>query len=230
MKFRISKNPYDERVMFKRVILELNPNTISCFVGANGTGKTTAIRFIKNHLHKIGHDIENDHNQFYKIFNQDKKEYDIAYLLFDKNSDITEDLNGMEAVLNRATVAFSSTGEGIIHRLNRSVSALGGWVKNNENKNKTLFVFFDDCDAGTSIDVIIELKDLFKLIAESCEKKGITYYIVITANSFEMCRDIDCISVHDFTHKTFTEYEDFKKFVMNSKKLKEKSIKESEEE
>ena len=71
MKFRISKNPYDERAMFKKAILELNPNTISCFVGANGTGKTTAIRFIKNHLHKIGHDIENDHNQFYKIFNED---------------------------------------------------------------------------------------------------------------------------------------------------------------
>lgn len=228
MEFEIERRPYD-RELFTKDTLELNPNTITCLVGCNGSGKTTLVFEIKHRLDKleavdvcVGYPHKGIHNDELDFA---KKEY--FYADFSKKTDDSKD--GFDWMMLKANVAYSSTGEGISYRLGRTLERLGRAVHDPELKGKSLFVFFDDCDAGTSLDKIVEIKDVFNLIAEDCQKQGINYYIVITANSFEMCRDIDCISVHDFKHLKFTDYEEYKNFVLESAVNKEHSYKEAEQ-
>lgn len=226
MKFEIEREPYQEGdKLFKKKVLELEPNSISCFVGCNGTGKTTLIREIKDNLRKLkAQEIKADfyHNAFGGIFSdlrgKKEKQSDIVYLDFDKRTDTSFREN--DYFINAGIVATSSTGEGVVSRFGRHLQVIGNVVRS--LKDKTIFIFFDDCDAGTSIDMIQDIKDCFQLIMYDCIKNNNTFYIVLTANSFEFCKDLDCISVHDFKHKQFKTYNQFKKFVLNSRKLKDK--------
>lgn len=226
MEFKIEKNPYGDRQLFVNDTITLEPNTISCIVGCNGSGKTTLIYWIKENLDKleavdvgVGYPhrgMKNSDLDFTK-----KENY---YLDFSKRTDDSKD--GFDWMMLKANVAYSSTGEGITYRLGRSLERLGKAVADPELKGKNLFIFFDDCDAGTSLDKIVEIKSVVDLIANDCAQRGINYYIILTANSFEMCRDLDCISVHDFKHIKFTDYEDYKRFVLESAVNKEHSFKE----
>lgn len=228
-KFKIYKNPYDEKnPLFIKEEISLEPNTITCLVGCNGTGKSTLIWNIQEDLKKSGakEEREDIHERLAKAFETasgsktKSKEIEDFYIDFNKKTEFTND--EMETFKLRAELAYSSTGEGIVSRLGKVLKHLGSFIHNPENKGKNLFIFFDDCDAGTSIDVILQIKSVFNLIANDCAEKGINYYIILTANSFEMCRDIDCVSVHTFEHIKFAEYNEFRKFVIESSGIKGK--------
>ena len=217
MKFKIEKNPYDKRQLFPKSTIELNPNQISCFVGCNGTGKSTIIWLIQDRLRHQYKAKEIATEAFHHKLKNTDSEY--CYLNFDKRSEESLD---EEYFMFKAHIAYQSTGEGIIYRFGKKLALLGDFIRKPENAGKKLFIFFDDCDAGTSIDAIQDIKDVFNLITEDCAKHNITYYFIITANAFEMCRDLDCISIHNFKHMRFDNYEDFKKFVLSSRKIKDK--------
>lgn len=233
MEFKIEREPYGEGVkLYKKEILELNPNSISCFVGCNGSGKTTLINEIKYNLRKLNaKEIKADFyfNALGGIFNdlrKEKKEYgNIVYLDFNKHTDTSFREN--DYFINAGLNATSSTGEAVINRFGRHLQVIGTIVRN--IKNQTIFMFLDDCDAGTSIDMIQDIKDCFQLITNDCMKNNNTFYIVLTANSFEFCKDLDCISIHDFKHKQFKTYSQFKKFVLSSRKIKDKRYGKTEE-
>ncbi len=227
--FIIPKKPYDTQ-MFAKSKLELNENTISCFVGCNGSGKTTIIDFI---IDKLRHDgareikvsaYQNLENAFKESFGDVKDDHKDTskdlYVIFNKNSEFASSQEDYFKM--KATVCFSSTGEGLMHRFGRVLAVLGSEIRNENNKGKSLFIFFDDCDAGTSIDMINDITSVFNLITTDCIKNNITYYIVVTANSYELCKDVDCISVHDFKHLKFDSYESYRKFVLRSRKKKNK--------
>ena len=234
MEFKIDKNPYD-RQLFTNDTLVLEPNSISCLVGCNGTGKTTAIEYIRNRLRKL-HAEEFEETPYsglgkvlQSINNKDepKNNNNLYFADFNKHTKTAKD--EMASFLMHAAVSFSSTGEGISHRLGKMLYMLGSSINKIKNQNASIFIFFDDCDAGTSLDKIIEIKDVFNLIVDHCKATNVTYYIVLTANSYEMCRDLDCISVHDFKHIRFTDYEDYKRFVLESAANKEHSYKEEKD-
>lgn len=235
MEFKIDKNPYD-RQLFTNDTLVLEPNTVSCLVGCNGTGKTTAVWFVKDQLVKQFHAEEIEEKPYSGLskaldqslgIERPENAKNFYFVDFNKHTKVAKSL--MDEMILDATVSFSSTGEGISHRLGKTLYMLGSAINQIAKKeNASIFIFFDDCDAGTSLDKIIEIKSVFNLIAEHCKEKKVTYYILTTANSYEMCRDIDCISVHDFRHISFTDYEDYKKFVLESAVNKEHSIEEAE--
>lgn len=233
MKIKVDKNPYD-RELFTNDTLVLEPNTISCLVGCNGTGKTTVIEYVKKYLEKL-HAEEFEENPYSGLGKameaaldreRPKNKDNLYFVDFSKHTKTAG--NGTASFLLDATVSFSSTGEGISYRLGQTLKMLGGSIKKIKNQNASIFIFFDDCDAGTSLDKIVEIKDVFDLIVDYCKSMNVTYYIVVTANSYEMCRDLDCISVHDFSHIKFTDYEKYKKFVLESAANKEHSFKEME--
>ena len=124
---------------------------------------------------------------------------------------------------NRLAHGQQSTGENIIRRFGKGLQVLGNWIR--ENKGKKLFIFFDDCDAGTSIDMINDIKDVFDLIIEDCKRNSIEYYMILTSTSYEMCKDLNCISVIDFKPTKFKTYESYKKFVLKTRAEKEKRYK-----
>lgn len=233
MKIKVDKNPYD-RELFTNDTLVLEPNTISCLVGCNGTGKTTVVEYIKKHLEKL-HAEEFEETPYSGLGKameaalgreRPKNKDNLYFVDFSKHTKIAADETA--SFLLDAAVSFSSTGEGISYRLGQMLKILGKSINKIKNQNASVFIFFDDCDAGTSLDKIIEIKDVFNLIVDHCKAMNVTYYILLTANSFEMCRDLDCISVHDFKHLKFTDYEEYKRFVLESAANKEHSFKEME--
>ena len=65
--------------------------------------------------------------------------------------------------------------------------------------NKKIFILIDDADAGTSIDVITEIKDIIALIYNDCIQNHLSFYIVLTANSYELTHfdNIDFVEGED---------------------------------
>ena len=222
-KFTIPKDPYDERIMFGKTTLTLEDNSISCLVGCNGSGKSTVLYFIKRQLEKRGaYELRGKYLDLRGIFNKPKYNDEI-FLFFDKKSKTFN--NEEESIFKELLANTLSTGESIYNRFGDKLALLGNAIRNPENKGKSIYVFMDDCDAGTSIDMINDIKSIFDLIIKDCKKHGITYYLILTANSYELCKDVDCISIHDFTHKKFDDYEQYKKFILESREVKDKSLK-----
>ncbi len=223
MIFNIEKCPYYEGTeIFSKSKLELAPNSISCFIGCNGSGKTTLISEIKEKLYDLkATEVRADfyYNNMKGLF-RDQSDDDKNLIFLDFNKRTTTSFSEMDYYMNAARLGYSSTGEGIMDRFGNHLAVIGTIVR--AIKNKTIFIFFDDCDAGTSIDMINDIKSVFELIKEDCEKNNVTYYMILTANSFELCKDLDCISVHDFKHRQFKTYQAYKNFVLKSRKLKDK--------
>lgn len=225
MIFKIPKNPYDERKLFTKSTVELTEGNTYCLVGCNGSGKTTVMFFIERDLIKNGaFEIKGGYCDL-RGLSKDKKYNNNLVFSFDKHSN---EVNSYEEHIQSIMgVNFASTGEGIQHRLGNGLVLLGKEIRKKENKGKSLWVFFDDCDAGTSIDVIGDIKEVLKLIRDDCNKNNITCTIILSANSYEMCRDnCICIDTYNFATKTFKNYETYKKFVLKSKERKDKSYEE----
>jgi len=221
--FKINKRPWeDNRQLFSKGTLTLTEGETYCFVGCNGTGKTTLTDFIMKKLISDGaYEIKGSYLDMRGVF-KDQKYNDTLIYSFDKRKNDVNSYEGL--ILSHSQVAFSSTGEGIISRLGNGLAILGATIRSKENTGKKLWVFFDDCDAGTSLDIIGDIKSVLNLVAQDCKDNNITLTIVLTANSYEMCRSgCKCIDVYDFSEKTFATYEDYKKFVLKSRKRKEKS-------
>lgn len=223
MEFKISKNPYDERNMFKNTTLEIQEGDIYCFVGCNGSGKTTLMRCITEELEKQNaYQIRSSYLDFRGIFGEKKYSDTLAYYTFDKE---THEYSSEDDIyFSQFKVAFSSTGEGVIQKLGSGVQLLAKFIHNKENQDKSLWIIFDDCDAGTSIDMINDIQKVIELIQNDCKKFGITLTVVLSANSYEMCKKYNCINVWDFSPITFNSYEEYKTFVLDSRKRKEKQI------
>lgn len=222
-KFKVSKNPYDDgtRKLFSKTSFELQDNSITCFVGCNGTGKTTLLKSMQEQLRKgKATDLLAKLNPFHAIFGEKSQASQDMYISFSKESELT--VSEEDHFFSSFSKVCMSTGEWISDRFGRALALLGDAIRSPENKGKSVFIFFDDCDAGTSIDMIGDIKSVFDLIIEDCKKNDITYYICLTANSYEMCRDCKCIDVSTFDEYRFGNYEEYKEFVLKSKRFKEK--------
>ena len=73
------------------------------------------------------------------------------------------------------------------------------------------------------------MKDIFDLVVNN-EKKahGIDVYMIFSANSFELARGQNCFDIYECKYIAFDDYEEYKKYILSTKKLKEKRIKRSE--
>ena len=223
MIFKLDKDPYDDdRVLFKKTTLELEEGKTYCLVGCNGSGKSTVMNYIKRHLQKKekAFEICGKFGDFQFLLNEGKFS-DYMFYVFNKNTENVDDEYGH--ILLHAAVATSSTGEGILQRLGNDLVTLRQRILHPNSKNKHFWILFDDCDAGTSLDVMCEIKEVISLIRQDCDDNHITLTIILSANAYEIARDYECIDVYDFSKKEFKDYEDYKKFVLRSKKRKDKS-------
>lgn len=83
------------------------------------------------------------------------------------------------------------------------------------------WVLIDSIDSGLSIDNIIDLKKfLFDKIIKRVRDKGKKIYIIVSANSYEMCRGEQCFDVRNGEYITFSDYEEFRDFIILSKQNK----------
>lgn len=202
-KFKLIKDYYDDGDIYNKSSITILDG-LTVLVGCNGTGKSTLIQQIKDSLEKektpyISYD--NLHDGGYNARSKAGFYGDFNFL---------------------ASTLQSSEGENIMLNIGKFATSIGNFVKKQVDKKSTeIWILLDAFDSGFSIDNIIDVKrNLFDTILEDCKSKGITTYIVVAANSYELANGEQCFDVYRGKYIKFKDYEDYKKFILESGKLK----------
>lgn len=119
-------------------------------------------------------------------------------------------------------IICSSEGERITINMGTFAYKIGQLSKFcKEHCQKQLFVFVDASDSGMSIDNIEDLKtDLFKTTL--AHNKDLETYIIVSANDYTMAKGEQCFDVYTGNYKTFSSYDEYYKFIMQSRNRKDK--------
>lgn len=204
------KRAYYEKkdYIFKKGRIGLLPG-VSVLVGCNGCGKST---FLGAATDQLGNER-------------------VRYIYYNNLHD-----GGSSSVSQaiwsgniRAASALMCSSEGETIRLN-----LGGVAaecrremlrlsESEQRGEKELWLLLDASDSGMSIDNVIELKgELFKTILQETEKHGITAYILVAANEYEMAAGENCLDVQSGRYVSFHDYDDYRKFILKTRENKER--------
>lgn len=206
-KFKIIQDWYDsgEKIYNKSSVEIKDGLTVLC--GCNGCGKTTLLHQIKNALAK-----EN-----------------IPFLHFDNL--LEGGNNSVSASLWRGEMGFvaqavcSSEGENINMNIGKFAQKMGSFVRENQNA-KEIFFLMDAIDSGLSIDNVIDIKkQLFNLVIEDCKSEGVSAYIIVSANEYELARGEQCLDTLNLKYVEFSDYETFRDFVIETRKAKNQRYK-----
>lgn len=203
--FKLIPDYYDtEWKLYSKKQIEINPGA-TVLVGCNGSGKTTLIRQMKETLDK-----EN-----------------IPYISFNNLLDggnparqaalVSNDLNLL------ANLTLSSEGECIFENIAHIVPQIAGYMRSRKSGEEA-WIFFDAIDSGMSIDNIIQLKEqLFETMFELHSDREL--YIIVSANAYEMALGEQCFDVWSGKYITFSDYSDYRKFIVKSRERKNKRYK-----
>ena len=230
--FKITEDYYNTGVLFKKSTITIQPG-LTVLVGCNGTGKTTLLNHIKDKLNK-------DKIPCYHYNNLKDGGTAKANEYMSKGK--------IEAV---STLLTSSEGENINNNLYYMAEDIGSFVRHGKSEADRSFDLFaeliigsnsksdttkdkgknerwillDAIDSGFSIDNVIELKDFLHMIVNDGKKTGIDIYIVTVANEYELAANEQCLDVYNGEYRTFESYEEYKEFVLDSRKIKDERIK-----
>lgn len=205
-KFKIIKDYYIEgENIFNKEIISFKPG-VTVLVGCNGYGKSTLLNIIENKLEK-------NKIKFMKYNNLTDGEY------FAKDNALY-----MRDLTLLANLVTSSEGENIYTNIGRFVKNLGEFITNTDDDN--IWILLDAIDSGLSIDNIIEIKEFFNYLINNEKDKNI--YIIISTNSYELAKDERCFDVYNGKYLSFKDYEDYRDFILQSKKVKEMRYKTTE--
>lgn len=211
-KIIISANPYDEDfVIFKNTEPEFIEG-ITILVGANGTGKTTMIRNIRECMEKEKIPC--------MVFNNliDGGTHNVEYYSFTENLPML------------ASSMSASEGENIIIAIGRMIEKLRKFIITGDNGNrlqkfpdnitKERWLLLDAAGSGLSIDNIISLKNVLQNAIADAKSHDIILYIIIAGNEYEMAREEKCMDVVNGKYIEFSDYEKYREFILNSKEEK----------
>lgn len=209
-KFKIEKDYYDcgEKIYNKASVEIKDGLTVLC--GCNGCGKTTLLIQIKRALA------------------QEK----IPYLHFDNLID--GGANSRQLSLEIGDMGFltqavrSSEGENINMNIGKFAQNMGAFVRKHQDA-KEIFFLMDAIDSGLSIDNVIDTKKyLFDIVIEDCKSEGISTYIIVSANEYELARGEQCLDTLNLKYIEFADYEAYRDYVIKTRKEKNKRYKHEE--
>lgn len=212
--------------------IELKPG-LTVLVGCNGAGKTTLIMNIEESC--------KDNNIPCHVFDnlKDGGYHDMFGTVLSGMYEFEDDsLDLAISMMN------SSEGECIKLNIGRQSTKYKEFIKtgyfnNRQHRLSKLFyneklpnivednrrvLLFDATDSGMSIDTVCDIKELFKLILQDAKDAGVEFYIIISANEYELCRNEKCFNVNSGKYLTFSDYKDYRRFILNSRKIKDKRI------
>lgn len=202
IKFTVSPHTRGER-LYRTATFDFKPG-ITVLTGSNGAGKTTLLNGISDYL----------------------DEHNIPYYRFDNYRDGGPTSLSRSLLIGNmsmlAQLATSSEGERISLNLTQIASAIGRFVRSHVN-DKVVWILLDGIDSGLDIAELINLrKDLLSVIVEDTQKRDTEVYIVITANTYELAKDYDCMDVTYGKYRTFDSYESYADYVCRSSSYKYK--------
>ena len=200
-KFQIPTDPYDEGVrLYARKDISLNPG-LTTLIGCNGSGKSTLLMFLKDQL---------------------QKDPDILVMKYDDRYDgghnLMEKMGFLEDFVGLSTMMTSSEGERIYVGLGHFIGNMRREIR--KNHPKEVWILMDAVGSGLSIDKIDEIKELADIIIE--DNPGIDVYFIVSTNEYEFTVGADCIDVTTFKHMTFNDYADYRNYILETAKRKEK--------
>lgn len=215
--------------------VDLPLDGILCLVGCNGSGKTTTVEQIKQALEGAGFRNAKDEKEYNPLHGLrslwGKKEEDdkaAGYLIiFDKDARFVPNTGGGAEEwgsafdLDEIGGCFCSNGEGVIGRFAGAAKAMGTFFKKARKEGVPIIIMVDDADAGTSIDVVSEMRSFLESVDRDLKKAGVPHLILVTSNSYELIHGLSCLYVRDMTPRLFTSYEDFREFTLASRKDKD---------
>lgn len=227
-KFHIhKKNYYGPQTLYKSEWLDLEDNQIYCLVGCNGIGKSTILRQMvhdnEGSLDKTAWDLLENYVGWslrgISLFGEPKKQEDFDEFYFSANRETRIGKNFDDVDLQNIWCNFQSTGESNTSNFTPLFKALADSIK--QIPGKTYFIMLDDFDVGTSIDVLQDFVKVVKAIEKLCIKNNIKYYIVITANAYELAKNFRCIDCITMGEVSFNDYEEYSKYVKETRKYKD---------
>lgn len=69
------------------------------------------------------------------------------------------------------------------------------------------------------------MKDFFKLIIQDQkDRNDIDVFVIVSANSYEMANGEACYDIAHNKYVTFKNYDDYKKFILKSRKFKNRRL------
>lgn len=220
----------EDQGMFEAGSIEIPQGKPLCLVGCNGSGKSTAIEQIRQTIHEeLGaRDAANERefNPMAGVFRRDDSTAGAYYVSFDRSANFVLADDGSSWISRSDMDWFlgmmASNGEGLIHKLNGAIAAIRIFSARAAEAGVPFFLFLDDADAGTSIDVASEVREAILDLSAKMGAAGAEHYIVIASNSFELARGLDCVYVRDMSRMRFDDYETYKAFVLKTREAKER--------
>lgn len=221
---KISCEPHEKGVrLFRRGNLEINEG-ITIFVGCNGCGKTTMLRLIYDYLcHEKTPVLYYNNLEGESRVQKKGMMGDLSFLATAWGSS-----EGEKIVLNLGD--FASEIYNFIHNNGKVKNFDLSWAyemtntkpKESDKEAEEFWILMDAVDSGLSLDNIQELKGLLHKVQKDVRAMGKRLYILISANSYELCRGDSCFDVRNGTYLTFKDYEEYRTFIMNSRLSKDK--------
>lgn len=220
------RNPYDNGFSITHLKNITIKSGLTVLIGCNGAGKTTLIKNITEQLKK--------ENTPYYVFDNlssgDKKS--ISKMVANNNiekvalmvsSSEGENINNNICDILEKARYFIETGDSNIYETNKLLNFFRDINQDEEpiTSNERWFLF-DAIDSGYSIDNIVELKETFNLMISDAKKMNKDLYIIVSANSYEMADNENCFDVMSGKYIRFENYDEYKKFIIKSRKRKEK--------
>lgn len=203
-KFKVVKDYYnDNEIIFKKSTITIESG-LTVLVGCNGSGKTTL-------LQEIHHQLK-------------KEKIPVIYFnnLADGGSFAISKAGFYGDMSFMATAICSSEGEQIVMNIGNTATEIGSYIRKHPD-SKEIWILLDAIDSGLSIDNVLDMKDFFKFLQEQNPDKEIS--IVTVANEYELCNGERCFDVTECKYISFKDYEDYKQFIINSRKKKNNRVK-----
>ena len=232
LEIKVWRDPYESGFnTTKPKQITINPG-LTVLVGCNGAGKSTLIMNIEEQCRKDKIPYTTYDNlrsggwadtlgAALGGFGDFDDDFDFGVTMWQSSEGETIKANiGRQS---RFYKEFEDTGK--IKRKNSFADIFGGKEKEDSCTDNRRILLFDAIDSGLSIDGVCEIKEFLKFIMKKAEEdKGIEYYIIAVANEYELANGENCFDVVEGKYVTFKDYEDYKKFILNSRKKKEQRI------
>lgn len=221
----LERCPYEKGdILFLKGSVEI-PEGLTVITGCNGSGKSTL-------LYDIEGKYKGDHDWYIVSYREkeDGRGNSMSSYIF----------GGDYQAL--ASVFSASEGEAVFrnyaNKVYKEIAAFRDTKiasKNSEDiglfrykgirmaKAKYLLVILDGIDSGVSLDMTIDIKNFLHIILEELHKwiPEVPVYILVSSNSWEFCEGERCLDARSLKFKEFSSYEEYRKYILDSRKKKE---------
>jgi len=225
--FKIEKEPYDEgEIIYQSDKITFNPG-VTVLVGCNGCGKTTLINMIKSRLKKenipcicYNNLVEGGKDSINNAMRRGDMSFVANGFISSEGELISLNLGEFARQIGEFIKYGKKEKSNLEDIISRLADATSDSTESDSIKTKERWVLLDAVDSGLSVDNIVDLQSLFDMILSDTVQEY-EVYIVISANEYELARGQNCLDVTQGSYIAFSDYEEYREFILNSRSKKD---------